>query len=176
MLYIVRNSLFCSTRYRSSFFFPYHFFSFFRAVKWIVKSIKNRIFDTSFFSLLIEVTKASEVTKDICAVCGEDAIAERIARDWFARFKRGNFDLNDAPRSGRPIKMDGDQSRWTETNSVIVAIGSVVSSKVLSGNGKPLILLFWGKFMWDPSSKLLSKSHRLKVTRNCRKITFHLFT
>ena len=55
--------------------------------------------------------KASEVTKDICAVYGEGAIAERTIRDWFARFKRGNFDLNRAPRSGRPIKMDEDQLR-----------------------------------------------------------------
>ena len=55
--------------------------------------------------------KASEVTKDICAVYGEDAIAERTVGDWFARFKRSNFDLNDAPRSGRTIKMDEDQLR-----------------------------------------------------------------
>ena len=53
----------------------------------------------------------SEVTKDICAVYGEDAMAERTAKDWFAGFKRGNFDLNDAPRSGRPIKMNEDQLR-----------------------------------------------------------------
>lgn len=72
---------------------PYNFFSFFRTIKWIVKSIKNLIFDTSFFSLLI---KASEVTKDICAVHGEDAIAERTFRDWFTRFKHSNYDLNGA--------------------------------------------------------------------------------
>ena len=57
-----------------------------------------------------------------------------------------------------------------------MAIGSLVSIKVLSSNGKPLILLFLGKFMWDPSSKLFRESHQLKVTWNCRKITFHLFT
>ena len=55
--------------------------------------------------------KASEVAKDICAVYGEDAIGERTVRDWFTRFKHGNFDLNDAPRSGRSIKMDEDQLR-----------------------------------------------------------------
>ena len=55
--------------------------------------------------------KASEVTKNICAVYGEDAVAERTVRDWFVRFKRGNFDLNDAPRFGRPIKMGQDQLR-----------------------------------------------------------------
>ena len=48
--------------------------------------------------------KASKVTKNICVVYGEDAIAEKTVRDWFARFKRGNFDLNDAPRSGRPTQ------------------------------------------------------------------------
>ena len=55
--------------------------------------------------------KASEVTKDICAVYGEEAIAERTVRDWSVRFKHGNFDLNDAPCSGRSIKMDKDQLR-----------------------------------------------------------------
>ena len=53
--------------------------------------------------------KASEATRDICAVYGKDAIAERTARDWFARFKHDNFDLNDAPRSGGPAEMDEDQ-------------------------------------------------------------------
>ena len=53
--------------------------------------------------------KASEATRDICAVYGEDAIAERTARDWFARFKHDKFDLNDALRSGRPVEIDEDQ-------------------------------------------------------------------
>ena len=45
--------------------------------------------------------KTSKAAGDICAVYGEGAIAERITRDWFSRFKHKNFDLNDAPRSGR---------------------------------------------------------------------------
>ena len=53
--------------------------------------------------------KASEATRDICAVYGKDARAERTARDSFARFKHDNLDLNDAPRSGRPAEMDEDQ-------------------------------------------------------------------
>ena len=111
--------------------------------------------------------KASEVTKDICAVYGEDAIPERTVRDWFARFKRGNFDLNDAPRSGRPIKMNEDQLRdllKKDEETLLMTIGFVMSSKVLSSSGKLLIFLFWGKFIRDPSSKLLSESYRLKVT------------
>ena len=52
--------------------------------------------------------KASEATREICAVYREDAIAERIARDWFAKFKNGNSDLEDTPRTGRPIEFDED--------------------------------------------------------------------
>ena len=37
---------------------------------------------------------------------GEGAIAERTARDWYAKFKNGNFDLKDASRSGRPLEFD----------------------------------------------------------------------
>ena len=38
-------------------------------------------------------------------------MAERTAQDWFSRFKHNNFDLNDAPRSGRPVEMDEDQHK-----------------------------------------------------------------
>lgn len=46
---------------------------------------------------------ASYATKKICAVYGSNALSERTVREWFARFRQGNFELNDAPRSGRPI-------------------------------------------------------------------------
>ncbi|KAK2578359.1 hypothetical protein KPH14_001400, partial [Odynerus spinipes] len=48
--------------------------------------------------------KAAKATRDICPVYGEGAIAERTARDWYAKFKNGNFDLKDAPLSGRPTR------------------------------------------------------------------------
>ncbi|KAL4719047.1 hypothetical protein ACJJTC_014046 [Scirpophaga incertulas] len=50
--------------------------------------------------------KATEAAREICAVYGEGAIAERTARYWFAKFKSGNFDLKDASRSGRPSEFD----------------------------------------------------------------------
>ena len=31
-----------------------------------------------------------------------------MARKWFAKFKNGNFDINDTPRSGRPFEFDED--------------------------------------------------------------------
>jgi hypothetical protein len=48
-----------------------------------------------------------EFNWNICAVYGEDSIAERTAQQWFARFKQGNFDMSDTPRSGRPCCASG---------------------------------------------------------------------
>ena len=37
---------------------------------------------------------------------GENAISDRAAQKWFAKFISGNFDFNDAPRSGRQSYFD----------------------------------------------------------------------
>lgn len=33
----------------------------------------------------------------------------RVARSWFKRFQSGNFDVTDAPRSGRPVTREVDE-------------------------------------------------------------------
>lgn len=54
--------------------------------------------------------KAVQTAKKICAVYGDCAIAKRsTVRKWFARFRSGNFDLEDRERSGRPAVVDDDQ-------------------------------------------------------------------
>jgi len=45
---------------------------------------------------------ASQAAKKICGVYGDDAVSDRTARDWFVRFRSGNFGIEDAPRTGRP--------------------------------------------------------------------------
>lgn len=52
---------------------------------------------------------ASETQKKICAVYGEDAVNERTCWKWFAKFCVGNFDLDDAPRSGRQVEVGDDE-------------------------------------------------------------------
>ena len=51
-------------------------------------------------------SNASKAAHDISAVHGENAIVERTASDWYAKFKKENIDLKDTPRSGRPIELD----------------------------------------------------------------------
>jgi histone-lysine N-methyltransferase SETMAR len=50
-------------------------------------------------------------------VYGEDAVNERTCRKWFARFRVGNFDLDDAPRSGRPVEVDDQIKTLIENNT-----------------------------------------------------------
>ena len=52
--------------------------------------------------------KAVKATRDICMVYGEGVIGESTARKWFAKFKNGNFDIDDTTRSGRPPEFDED--------------------------------------------------------------------
>ncbi|GFU43281.1 histone-lysine N-methyltransferase SETMAR [Nephila pilipes] len=56
--------------------------------------------------LLIKVLKTAKTARDICAVYGDDAIADRTDRDWYVKFKKENFDFKDTPRSGNPVAFD----------------------------------------------------------------------
>ena len=48
---------------------------------------------------------ATEMQIKICAVCGEGAVTDWTYQKWFVKFRVGDFSLNNAPQSGRPIKV-----------------------------------------------------------------------
>ena len=70
---------------------------------------KNEHFRHLLFFAFHRGQKAAEAARDICNVYGEGVIGERAAQKWFAKFKNGDFDLDDTPRSGRPSKFDEDR-------------------------------------------------------------------
>ena len=45
---------------------------------------------------------AAEAHRLLVETCGEAALSERIFREWFQKFKNGQFDIKDKERSGRP--------------------------------------------------------------------------
>ena len=45
----------------------------------------------------------------ICAVYGEGAVTDRMCQKWFAKFRAGDFSLDNAPWSGRPVEVDRNQ-------------------------------------------------------------------
>lgn len=61
---------------------------------------------------------AAQTAKKICAVMyGDNTVAERTVRKWFARFKSGDFSVKEKERSGRAVEMDNNQIKnLIETN------------------------------------------------------------
>ena len=108
MLYTISKPVLCFTRLKSS-FLSLLFVCFFLEPSNGLSSRQKIAFSTPPFFAFNRDQKASKAARDICAVYGEDAIAERTAWDWLSRFKHNNFDLNDVPRSRRPVEMDEDQ-------------------------------------------------------------------
>ena len=51
----------------------------------------------------------AEIQKKICAVYGEGAATDRTCQKWFRKFRTGDFSLDDAPWSGRPVEVESDQ-------------------------------------------------------------------
>ena len=47
--------------------------------------------------------------ENVNSVYGPDTVTANHAQFWFRRFRSGNFDVKDAPRSGRPIIEKIDQ-------------------------------------------------------------------
>ena len=52
---------------------------------------------------------ATEMHKKISALYGEGAVTDRTCQNWFAKFRAGDFSLDEAPRLGRPVEVDSDQ-------------------------------------------------------------------
>ena len=51
-------------------------------------------------------------------VYGEGAVTDRTCQKWFANFCAGDFSLDGAPWSGRPVEVDNDQiETLTEKNN-----------------------------------------------------------
>ena len=60
---------------------------------------------------------ATEMQKMICAVYGESDVTDWTCQKWFAKFRAGDFSLDDAPRSGRPVEVDSDQIKTVIENN-----------------------------------------------------------
>ena len=52
---------------------------------------------------------ASQAAQSICNVYGIGVLTARTVPNWFARFRDGNFTLEDDDRSGRPVELETDE-------------------------------------------------------------------
>ncbi|GFX39014.1 histone-lysine N-methyltransferase SETMAR [Trichonephila clavipes] len=51
---------------------------------------------------------AVQARKKLTDVYGEGVLTVRQCQNWFAKFRSGNFDVEDAQRAGRPVEADKD--------------------------------------------------------------------
>ena len=52
---------------------------------------------------------ASKSGDEMCSEYIEDTVSLRVCYKWFSQFRSGNFSIEDAPRSGRPIVIENDE-------------------------------------------------------------------
>ena len=53
----------------------------------------------------------------ICAVYGEGAVTNGTCQKWSAKFHAGDFLLDNAPWSGRPVEVDSEQIKTLIENN-----------------------------------------------------------
>ena len=60
---------------------------------------------------------ATEIQKKICAAYGEGAVTDQTCQKWFAKFHAGDFLLDAALRSSRPVEVGRDQIKTIINNN-----------------------------------------------------------
>ena len=59
----------------------------------------------------------TEIQKQIYTVYGEGAVTDQTCPKWFAKFCVGDFSLDDATQSGRPVEVDSNQIKTLPENN-----------------------------------------------------------
>ena len=74
-------------------------------------SVKTSIFGIFCFFISVKGKNAAQATKKLHDVYGEEALKDRQCRNWFVKFRSGDFSLKDQQRSGQPNEVDDDQNK-----------------------------------------------------------------
>ena len=61
--------------------------------------------------------KNADMQKKICAVYGEGIVTDQTCQKWFAKFRAGDFSLDNAPRLCSPAEVDGVQIQTLAENN-----------------------------------------------------------
>ena len=105
--------------------------------KWFFRHVLLHYFDLK--------KTAAETHRLISETYGEQAPSERTCREWFQRFRSGDFSVEDKERSGQPKKfedaklqalLDENQTQTLEELSKVLNVSPMVVSKRLHAMGK----------------------------------------
>ena len=67
---------------------------------------KKATFSAYYILLFQERKKATEMQKKKKFMCGKGTVTDWMCSQWFVKFHAGDFTLDDAPQSGRPVEVD----------------------------------------------------------------------
>ena len=82
---------------------------------------------------------------------GESAVTDQTCQKWFAKFRAGDFSLDDAPPPGRPVEIDSDQIKTLieknqcYTTQKIADILKISKSIKLLAKMKKVSVILWKK-------------------------------
>ena len=68
---------------------------------------------------------AAQAAKKLRDVYGEEALKDRQCRNWFDKFRSGDFSLKYEQRSGRPNEADDDQIEAIRESDYHVTVGEI---------------------------------------------------
>ena len=92
--------------------------------------------------------------KKICAEYGESAGTDQICQKWFAKFHAGDFLLDDAPWSSRPVEVDSNQIETLIENNQHYTMWEIANILKISKSIKLLVkmknvsFISWEKNIW----------------------------
>ena len=83
---------------------------------------------------------------------GEGAVTDQTCQKWFVKFCAGDFSLDNAPQSGRPVEVDSDQIKMLIENNQHYTTQEIASILKISksinkviGEYEKMCLLFYRK-------------------------------
>ena len=62
----------------------------------------------------------TEMQNKIHGVYGEGAVTDQKCQKWFAKFHAGDFSLDNAPLSSRPVEVDSNKIKILRTTNIIL--------------------------------------------------------
>ena len=115
---------------------------------------------------------ATETQKKICAANGDGAVADRMCQKWFAKFRAGDFSLDDAPRSGRSVEVDSNQIETLIENNqryIMLEIANILKISKSRVENHLLQLGYVNRFdVWVPHK--LSEKNLLDCISACNSL------
>ena len=84
-------------------------------------------------------TTEAQKEKKMRAVYGQGAVTARTCQKWFAKFHAGDFSLDDAPWSGRPVEVDRNQIETLIENNQCDTMWEIANILKISKSMKLLV-------------------------------------